>query len=279
MRATGGSRTIGTVSDVRSLGRHDHACWAFEDPAEFHAAAHDFLRDGLAAGERVCFVGAERDVEAWLAAEGVGEAVSRGAASACVLDSMYAAFTPGDQLDVYRRATRAAVDAGYVGFRVAADVTELLRRPRQIATFSRYEQIVDQYMAIEPFSAICGFQRDSLPAADLDRLMSVHPVGNGGVPFRIFADVDGGLAIAGDLDMTSSDLLADAFAAADLPVVGDEFTLDATRLAFIDHRSLIALASFAAARDARLVLRTRKTHLARLLELLELRDVRVEVTR
>ncbi|GAA1756302.1 MEDS domain-containing protein [Luedemannella helvata] len=239
-------------------------------------AAHAFLRGGLAMGERVCLAGSERDIEAWLTDGRVARAVADGAAIANVVDQTRRSFDLVTQLDLCRAATEVALADGYSGFRVAADVTAVVREPTNLAEFVRYEQLVDRYMAAEPFSAMCAFRRADLPSTALARLASVHPAGNSGAPFRIFANPDGGTAIAGDLDMTTSDLLCAALAGVEPLIVRGELVLDATRLAFIDHRSLLVLARFAATRGTTLVLRTRKPHLSRLIDLLELRHVRVE---
>ena len=52
--------------------------------------------------------------------------------------------------------------------------------------------------------------------------------------------------------------------------------IDAAGLGFIDHRSLFALADYAERRGTEVVLKTRLSTPARLLELLDLTGVRVE---
>src|SRR4051794_22007372 len=121
-----------------SLAPEDgHACWSYDDYQPFDRYAGEFLHAGLSAGEQVWYVtgrpsGATAD---WL--RGVGAAarvVSTADAYAGVR-----AIDPAAQVAAYAALTERALAAGFTGFRVAADVTPLVRSDEQRDAFARYE--------------------------------------------------------------------------------------------------------------------------------------------
>jgi anti-anti-sigma regulatory factor len=273
-------RAAGTIRDVRSLGAHDHVCWAFDEPAEFQAAALHFLLGGLAAGHQVRLVAQATDAEQVLADPDFGRAVVAGAASVVTQGEMYrpdGVVDPVEQCAVYRRDTERALANGYAGLRIAADATPFGRTTESLDAFTRYEHLVDRLMAERPFSAMCAYRRPEVTAAVIERLACAHPVTNvTDAPFHLYAGVDGATALVGELDIASETLFSLALTAAAPPAVDGWIVVDATGLGFVDHRSLLTLSRYARGRQAGVVLRTRRPHLARLVTLLELDNVRVE---
>ncbi|MEU0883759.1 MEDS domain-containing protein [Lentzea sp. NPDC005914] len=268
-------RTSGVTDVVVGLHSNDHLCWPFDDFAEFRARAAEFLADGLQQGQRACYVAHGDDLVADLATQPVlVEALRDGRAEVISLESLYGAgptVTPEEQVSVYATATLAAIEAGFTGLRVAADATALVRTPDSLDAFCRYEHLIDRYTTAEPFSAMCAYHRPELPEPVIARLAALHPVNNAWcAPFRLHATVDG-LALDGEVDWVSSDLLALALEST-RPENG-ELRVDATGLRFIDHHGLLALHEHARANAARLVLRSGRAFLARLVSVLELDDV------
>ncbi|WP_114452146.1 MEDS domain-containing protein [Halopolyspora algeriensis] len=49
-------RKSGLAQDARGLSRHDHLCWRYDEPAEFRSRMREFVAEGLALGQRVCYV-------------------------------------------------------------------------------------------------------------------------------------------------------------------------------------------------------------------------------
>ncbi len=281
-------RATGLVDDVADLHPHDHICWSYEDDADRRERVTTFLADGAEQGQQLWYVGDGsvidlRDELDSLGAAGVqvwsiAEAYGRDA----VLD-------PVHQVDTYARATAQATAAGFTGLRVAADATALIRTPRQLDAFARYEHLIDRYMTAHPFVAMCAFDRREVGDA-VSSIACLHPVaGTGTTAFRLFAtDVDhagtsrrGGKAahatLAGEIDLDALDQFDRALTRADLHPCHDELVIDAADLDFVDHRGLLCLRDHARRRGADVVMRTAKPTIGRLIDILALDGIRAEV--
>ncbi|WP_410571563.1 MEDS domain-containing protein [Amycolatopsis sp. cmx-4-61] len=263
----------------------DHVCRGYRRRSEFVAHAKEFLAEGLAAGERVLYVapGDEAVLTGQLRAdERCGEGLERGAVQVASLDATYTTgvvVDPAGQVELYAAATSEALAAGFTGLRVAADATSLVRTPAQLDAFARYEHLVDHYMAGHPMSAMCGYDVSELGGEVVAQLACMHPTAyEGGAQFHLHAHAPDGSAAAleGDLDLESRGLWPLALERAGLRSEGGTIAIDATGLEFVDHRSLVALAGYAERHAATVVLRTRLSTPARLIELLDLPGVRVE---
>lgn len=245
-------RAHGLVTEVPGAGPADHLCWVYEDDAAFDEAAREFLAGGLARGERLLCVG-ERVIDSLRAltppVADVAALIARGALETLTLAEAYEAtgpFLPGQQLAYYDAATRRAMDDGYRGLRVIAEVTDLAADHAQRAELVRWEHLADQY-AVQGsgFSAMCAYRAD-LDKETLADVASVHP--QLGAPeeissFRLFVDGDR-LALAGSVDTFSSDRLARVLSSA--RAKDDGVVLDVAPLEFMDVAGCRALARWAA---------------------------------
>jgi anti-anti-sigma regulatory factor len=269
-----------------SLGRH--VCWAFKDPAEFAMRAAGYLGEGLARGDRVCYI-ANGDPELLLreisSVAGFREAVDSGAAQVISVDSAYHGFAsidPAQQLRHYAQATERALADGHTGLRVAANVTSQVLTPAALSAFARYEHLVDRYMVGHPFSALCGYDRAVLSAEQVARLACMHPQASPeATPMRLFASTDPAIAavLEGEIDIASHRLFEEALENAEPSARHGAITIDAMALEFIDHRGLSILDGFLSRRAASAVLRCRPdSPLATLTQLLTLPNVRLETT-
>ena len=270
-------RTSGVTDAVVGMQPNDHLCWPFDDFTEFRARAAEFLVDGLELGQRACYVarGDQAELAGHLESQPVlAAAVREGSAEVISLQSRYltgTTVTPRAQVEAYAAATRAAVHDGFTGLRVAADATALVRSPESLDAFCRYEHLVDRLMTTAPFSAMCAYHLAELPESTITRLNSLHPVNNARcAPFRLHATKDG-IALDGEIDRASRELLALALDNIEPP--RGALHVDATGLRFIDHHGLLTLHRFARSNTATLVLRSDRSALARLVSVLGLRDV------
>ena len=230
-------------------------CWIYDDDTDFDAAVREFLAGGMARGERVLGVG-ERVLEGLRTARGLDELIERGDVETLTLAEVYEAagpFRPEAQLAYYDDATRRAVDAGYRGLRVIAEVSGLATDPVLRPELVRWEQMADRFAAHgSGFSALCAYRADLGPEALAD-VSSVHPlVRADGEPstFALFAE-DGRLVLAGSVDACSSDRLGRILATA--PITGDDVVLDLAALEFVDVAGCRALAHWAGDLHARSV--------------------------
>lgn len=262
-----------------------HLCWRYGRRAEFVGRARDFLADGLAAGQSVLYVG--REDEATLAGQlrstrELDEGFGRGAVRVSSLPATYPhgeVVDPEAQVRTYAAATDEALAAGFTGLRVAADATALAFTPAQLDAFARYEFLVDHYMATHPMSAMCAYSHHELTDDDIAQLASLHPWASAGTtPFHLHASADEGFSarLTGELDLTAHQLWPLALARADLRPVAGRLVIDARGLRFVDHRCLLELAAYASRRGTTVVLRTRLSQPARVLELLDVTSVQVE---
>ncbi|GAB3572167.1 hypothetical protein GCM10027445_28880 [Amycolatopsis endophytica] len=277
-------RAAGPVDRPLGLGPQGHVCWAFDEHTEFRARAREFLAEGLSRGHQVWYVAAGDT--ATLAGhlrgmEGVDEALRTGAARLVSADGAYPVGTvvdPETQARGYAEATENALASGYTGLRVAADCTPLVVTPEQLAAFARYEHVMDQYMALRPFSAMCAYDRRRVGNDVVAQVACMHPAGNTSVDpgFRLFGSARYAAGLAGELDLATGARLAAALERADPRPVGGHLMVDASGLRFLDHKSLVRLDTFARAREATLVLRTSWPGATRLAGLLDLPSVRVE---
>ncbi|OBI43719.1 hypothetical protein A5707_04850 [Mycobacterium kyorinense] len=276
-------RRHGVLSSAAGLGPFAHLGWGYCGQEEFRVRAGEYISDGLAADQCIEYV-ADRDgqsLRAELAEIGFDDAVKSGRIHVTPAEDFFA-FTSDGLVDpratIAKRlgATEHAVSTGYSGLRAAVDDTPVARTPEQREALACYEQLLDREMLTAPFSALCAYDTTVLRDA-AGELICLHPfVGGGAVGFRLFAEQDAGFALAGEIDVTDSDTFVTAIGRV-LAVQGrDALVVDASGLDFTTHHQLLALDRHARAVDRQVVLRTGQPVIARLAQLLELTNVRVE---
>jgi anti-anti-sigma factor len=244
--------------------RADHICWVYHDTSSFAAVAGRFLGDGLARGERLLFVGDAQGIDALRQPDtplpGVDALVAGGVLELVAVEGAYRTghFDVDRQLEFYDAVTRRAVDDGYTGLRVVADVTPLAAHGTGQADLVRWEHLADEFFASGPgMSAMCAYRRSGVTPEVLAAAAAVHPqvhAPDDVPPFRLWFD-DGGLALAGTLDAFDADALLQVLLASH--VAGPVVRLDLSRVEFVDAAGCRALARWSQAlqrRSARLEL-------------------------
>ena len=257
-------RYQGVVDRPAVAGPGDHLCWVYEDTPSFAAVARQFLADGLARGERLLFVGDSAGIDALRQPDttlpGIDGLVARGVLELVAVEGAYRTgqFDADRQLTLYDVVTRRAVDDGYTGLRVVADVTPLAADAGRQADLVRWEHLADDFFASgRGMSAMCAYRRAGVDPAVLTAAAAVHPqvhAPDAVPPFRIWFD-DGGLAVAGTVDAFDADHVLRVLLASH--VAGPVVRLDLSRVDFVDAAGCRALARWAQAlqhRSARLEL-------------------------
>lgn len=241
-------RVHGCIDSADQLGLDGHACWSFDQKQEFTDVVLEFLTEGLHLGQRIAFM-ADEPLEAQRerldALDDVGELTDRGALLFFNLPDLYPkgrAVGVDAQLALFSAATDASVADGYTGLRVAADVTDLVTDPQTREAHLRWESFADRALSTKPLTVLCGYRRDALSPQLLQDLAAIHPASNvdlDSVPFHLFGQ-DGDLALAGEVDLYSSEALDRAlgFACGS----GGTPRLNLEALDFIDHRGVEILA-------------------------------------
>jgi ABC-type transporter Mla MlaB component len=264
----------------------DHVCLGYRQSAEFVTAARRFLTTALAGGEQILYVGSgdETALAEQLRSAGgrFDEGLRSGAVQVASVDSTYCAgavVDPAGQVAFYAAATEQALAAGFSGLRVAADATGLVRTPAQLDAFARYEHLVDHYMAAHPMTAMCGYDLGELGEEAVAQLACMHPRAEEvASPFHLHGHVrvEAAAALGGELDMESRRWWPLALEREDLQADTGTIAIDAVGLDFVDHHGMLAVADYAERHATTVVLRTRLSAPARLLDLLDLTSVRVE---
>jgi hypothetical protein len=245
-------RAHGRVETVPDAGPTDHVCWVYDDVGDLDDAAGRFLAGGLARGERLLVVG-DGMIEALhrstLPFGGTDELLATGALQVLDLTTAHsgnARFTPEQQLAFYDAATRQAVDDGFTGLRVAAEVTALAADPATRPALVRWERLTDDLAAHGPgFTAMCAYRADLCREA-LSEVASVHPLvraPEGVPPFQVFHDEDR-VVLTGSVDTCTAGRLAHVLA--ESPGARPATVLDVGLLVFIDVAGCRVLASWAA---------------------------------
>jgi len=244
-------RAHGVLSGFPAAGTSDHVCWVYDDDAAFGAAVREFLIGGLERGERLLCVG-ERVIDSLrgqLPPFGdIDALIADGTLETLTLAQAYEAagpFGPANLLGYYDSATRRALDAGFRGLRVIAEVTALAADPSVRPELVRWEHVADDYIAQGTgFTAMCAYSGELTREALAD-VAAVHPLVHGpdGVPsFRVFFD-DDRLVLAGSVDTFGADRLARVLATS--PVAGDGAVLDLSLAEFVDVTACRVLAQWA----------------------------------
>lgn len=263
---------------------HTHLCRGFDDHAEFRADAVAFLTEGLLRGYRVHYL-AEGDPDTLQAdvapLRRLPQARRPGAVEVSSITDVYAILgariDAAAQVAVFAAQTRAALVDGFTGLRVAADTTSLVGTPAQLDAFARYECRADRLMTELPVSGLCGFRRAELGDDVVTQLACVHPAGGAPpAPFHVHAVRGADVAVSGELDLTTVDLFATTMDRVGLQDAPAEVVVDATGLAFADHRNLLVLEALAHRHERSVVLRTVRRWPELLVAALELTRVRVE---
>ncbi|HEV7523974.1 MAG TPA: MEDS domain-containing protein [Acidimicrobiia bacterium] len=244
-------RASGIVESAAGLGSHEHVGLAYSTPAEFERAALAFLADGLALGQRAMFVRfhtAAPETEQLQALGDLDALIERGQLIVKSLDHVadsWADVVAAGHIGALDRALHRALDAGFHGLRIAADVTGVLREPTLRAGYTRWEHLVDEYTATHPFAALCGMDRSVLGDDLVSDLACLHPLRHAPehvAPFALFTD-DNVLFLTGEVDAFGAPVLDRALASCEAD--HDPVTLDLSGLDFIDHCGVEVLNRFA----------------------------------
>ncbi|WP_245974482.1 MEDS domain-containing protein [Thermomonospora umbrina] len=225
---------------VGELRPGDHAWLAFGDADERCHVLGSFVARGLAGADKVIVLRGPGGAEP----PGVG-----GRVTLLALDEI----EPERLAATLEAEISAAVDAGYRGVRVAADLTWTLGRGNGLRLLLECERQIDRAVGASTAAiAICQVDR-GCGAAALDALADAHAVTVTADPAfedsvlridRTFRPV--GLAVGGQLDAARHAVFSEALTSTMARANGDPVHLDLAGLEFIDLGALTMLADAAA---------------------------------
>ncbi|MHA6798707.1 MEDS domain-containing protein [Bounagaea algeriensis] len=278
-------RTHGTVDSARGHVPAGHLCWAYTSRSEFHDRAVEYLRDGIAAGQWIEYVGSG-STEALRAelgeADGLGPALQAGTIAVTPVEDFYTLHPGSSTVDPHAAvkariaATEQALTAGYTGFRAVVDATTMVASAGQRAAFVQFERLIDQTMSTLPVTALCGYDLTELGSAAVAELACLHPLTNLETPFQLYSQPDGSLALAGVVDQHCAELFARALGHAAELTPDQDIVLDVQHLTAIEPAGLLDLNRLAREHDRRIVLRSAPPATAQLIQQLQPRHLRTE---
>ncbi|AFM17042.1 hypothetical protein Mycch_2267 [Mycolicibacterium chubuense NBB4] len=273
-------RSHGIVESAAGLLPFGHMGWGYRNRDEFLCRAAEYLVDGLDHGQRVAFVGAGTvdGLRAELAAfPRLRDHAGFDSIVVLAADEYYPFHAGTDIIDSevaiarYLEATDTAIRDGHSGFRAAVDVTAVARTPQQRDELTVLEYLVDQLMAVRPFSALCAYDVGEL-GPDAIEVLCLHPyLSPQAAGFQIFADGDPrtDCVLSGELDQSAAQVYSTTLRRI-LPLMPPgAVQIDARGLQFIAHRQLLQLNDIACEHGRRIVLTTSQHVPRRLIELLQ----------
>jgi hypothetical protein len=149
-----------------------HLGWIFSGVPRFESGATTFLAQGAARGERQMFLADNPVVEQWPKdLVDRGELVIASVTEIYGPDRMVAATS---QRETFATALAEALSAGYTGIRVGADNSSLVDTPERLQAWLEWEEVADRFMAENPVTGLCGFDRTRVGSATLSEVMGTH---------------------------------------------------------------------------------------------------------
>ncbi len=237
---------VHVVDAAAGLECGDHVCAVYRSAQERDALVDSFVRGALDAGCKWTFL-SRQEVPALYAGRHVGD--------------------PDGLMAEFERHVADAVAEGHRGWAMVVDATGLVPTPESRALFARWEHFADRtFRSGGKVAALCVLDARELGADAVAEIGVLHQQTlPDDTPFHMISG-DGGMRLDGELDLATLSLLDSAFEAVTSTIEGD-VVVDVSQLEFVDHRSLRVLDRHAEALGKRVVLRSAKPIVARLIEL------------
>lgn len=200
-----GGRDRGIRFEFLRMRPHDHMCWVINGSREFAALAVPFLAEGAALGERLMYVAENPDPADMMPLAASSDAHALQIASIAEVYGTGRIVDPTAQLATYAAALADALAHGYTGLRVAAENTSLVGDDDQLKAWMRWEIIADRFVAENPVTGLCAFNKEKVDAGWLRHLATLHPLSSASSPvpqFRLYSEA-GVLRIEGQVDSSA----------------------------------------------------------------------------
>src|SRR5581483_3395837 len=160
----------------------DHVCTLYSSPEEQLTAAIEYIRGGLARGERCLYVCGEHDIPEFRAALykagiNVYDEEARGAIILITKHDGHlqgGRFDPAAMIDMLNTAVADALAAGFTGLCAAGDMNWLLDEAPGSERIAEYEAQLNHFYANHKALGLCLYHREKMPAATLDHCLATH---------------------------------------------------------------------------------------------------------
>jgi anti-anti-sigma regulatory factor len=207
--------TLAEPASVDGLQPGDHACLTFSDADERLDIVAAFVRDGLAASQRVlCYVESSTPsaFTADLAERGLPVSASVASGQLVVAGSgehflAGGAFGAERMLGLLESLVRAAHGDGYRGLRLTADMCWALRPAAGVEQLIAYENQMAQLLTTASAVAVCQYDRERFDTVTLASVTAAHGQAVAAVTYHDDAMLricrqyaPPGIRVAGELD-------------------------------------------------------------------------------
>lgn len=161
----------------------DHVCTLFTTPEEQLTAAVEYIRAGLARGERCLYVCCEHncaDFREALYRAGIDAAAeeARGALVLLTKEDGHlkgGSFDPDKMISLLDQAVQDALDAGFEGLCAAGDMTWLLDEAPGSEKLAEYEARLNRFYESHRALGLCQYNLKKLTQANIDHGIATHP--------------------------------------------------------------------------------------------------------
>lgn len=152
-----------------------HGAWFYSERAAFEGGASRYLAEGVRAHKRALFVAEDPGVRRW-----PENLLDEGVLVLHALDDFYGPLLAGNvdgQRAVFKRAVDEALDGGFTGIRVTADDTRVAADNLEL--WIEWESVADAFLAENPVTALCAFDRSRLSPDVIHAMTLAHPLAVG----------------------------------------------------------------------------------------------------
>jgi hypothetical protein len=161
----------------------DHVCSLYTTRDEQLVAAIEYLRGGLARGERCLYVVSEHTPDEFregLRNAGIDVAAEEERGALLIVTKHDAhlkggTFSPDKMISLLHAAVKDALDAGFAGLCAAGDMSWLLDEAPGSDRIAEYEARLNQFYPSSRALGLCLYNRNKLPAEMLDHGLATHP--------------------------------------------------------------------------------------------------------
>lgn len=160
----------------------DHVCTLFASPDEQLRAAVEYIRGGLARGERCLYVCCERDVDDFrslLNNAGIAVQAEEARGSLILLTKhdghlKEGSFDPDRMITMLQTAVDEALQAGFKGLCAAGDMTWILDEAPGTERLAEYEARLNRFYESNHALGLCLYNLGTTPPAALDHCLATH---------------------------------------------------------------------------------------------------------
>ena len=160
----------------------DHICTLFTTIEEQLNAAIEYIKGGLARGERCLYVCGEHSCEDFrsalkVAGIDVDAEEKRGALILITKREGHLSgglFDPDSMINMLHKAVADALEAGFAGLCAAGDMNWVLDEAPGTEKLAEYESRLNRFYANNKALGLCQYNRNTLPKGMLDHCIATH---------------------------------------------------------------------------------------------------------